>query len=196
MLEAPGKETAREETAPGKEKRKKRKKKQAERWFSEKSLSDRGGMVSGAHNSGVLGHPPPLLSSLWPSPLVLRCEGSGGLAVPRAGSRWLLINALPWPVLTDGVVFLFLFSLIYLFCTSFSMEERGSHVTVSLISNHEYLQLQRAVACDGVNLCGCSWQLHGCNRLSSPVLCSSLHACAHACATGRVRPRPQQVARH
>lgn len=78
VLEAPGKETAREETAPGKEKRKKRKKKQAERWFSEKSLSDRGGMVGGAHNSGVLGHPPPRLSSLWPSPLVLRCEGSGG----------------------------------------------------------------------------------------------------------------------
>lgn len=69
VLEALGKEAVREKMAPGKEKRKKRKKKQAERWFSEESLSDQGGMVSGAHNSGVLGHPSLLLGSLWPSRL-------------------------------------------------------------------------------------------------------------------------------
>lgn len=63
----------------------------------------------------------------------------GGLAVPDAGSRSLSINALLCLVLTDGVVFLSLLSLIYLFCTSFGTEERGSHVTVSLIPSHEYL---------------------------------------------------------
>lgn len=63
----------------------------------------------------------------------------GGLAAPGAGSRLLSINALLCLVLTDGVVFLFLLSLIYLFRTSFGTEERGSHVTVLVISSHEYL---------------------------------------------------------
>lgn len=86
-------------------------------------------MVRGAHNSGVLGHPSPLLGSLWLihfSPVVRgqHC----GLAVLADGGHWLLVNALLCMVLIDGVVFAFLFSLIFLLYISFSMEERGSGV--------------------------------------------------------------------
>lgn len=106
----------------------------------DESLPDHGGLVRGAHNSELLGYPSPLLGSPWPSPLGAAVRGQhGGLAVPDAGSRSLSINALLCLVLTDGVVFLSLLSLIYLFCTSFGTEERGSHVTVSLIPSHEYL---------------------------------------------------------
>jgi len=66
-------------------------------------------------------------------------RGQRGGEGQRGGRGQLLAvgDALPCPAVTDRVVFLFLFSFICLFYASFSMEERGSPVTVSLISNHE-----------------------------------------------------------
>lgn len=55
---------------------------------------------------------------------------------------------------------------------SFTTKKRGSHVTVSLISNCEYPELQRAVALSRANVCGCSRQRHGCHGASS--WCSAL----------------------
>lgn len=105
--EALGKEAVREEAASGKEKKKKEKNKQAEKRFLKESLSVQGGMVRGAHNSGVLGHPFLLLGSLWPIPFSPVVRGQHcGLAVLADGSHWQLVNAVLCLVLIDEVVFL------------------------------------------------------------------------------------------
>lgn len=164
--------TAREEMAPAKGKRKKRKKKDAERWFLEGSLSGQGGTVHGAHNCGVLSPVP----SLAPCGTSCQCRGAGAARwAPCAGdgSHPLWINAPPCLVLTDGVVFLFLFSLIYLFYTSFSVEERGSHVSVLLIptaSTRSFKEPWPVAALTHVAAAGS----YVCDCVSSPVLGSVL----------------------
>jgi len=102
VASAPGKETAREETAPGRGKREKRKRKQAGGWFLEESPSEPGGVVHGAHSGGVLGHPSPSAPRGW-ALWELRCEDSavGKGSVVGEGSCWLLVmlcRAQPWPI--------------------------------------------------------------------------------------------------
>lgn len=97
-------------------------------------------MVRGAHNIGVLGHPSPLLGSLWLIPFSPVVQGQHrGLAMLADGSRWLLVNTLLCMVLIDGVVFVFSFFKKFSYSTPPSAWRREEvMLTVLLISNQEY----------------------------------------------------------